>query len=106
MMSDVLTDEGVIANYAIRESSSSSDWATYTLAGATGANNLPGGDLELASAGSTLTISESTTANFAAGTLTMTQAASNALTLRSEEHTSELQSPDHLVCRLLLEKKK
>src|SRR5258708_23665547 len=24
---------------------------------------------------------------------------------RSEEHTSELQSPDHIVCRLLLEKK-
>src|SRR5258708_9940029 len=29
-----------------------------------------------------------------------------AHTYRSEEHTSELQSPDHLVCRLLLEKKK
>src|SRR5258708_23789618 len=29
-----------------------------------------------------------------------------ALGYRSEEHTSELQSPDHLVCRLLLEKKK
>src|SRR5258708_11583592 len=28
------------------------------------------------------------------------------VTSRSEEHTSELQSPDHLVCRLLLEKKK
>src|SRR5258708_18623720 len=27
-------------------------------------------------------------------------------TKRSEEHTSELQSPDHIVCRLLLEKKK
>src|SRR5258708_17316174 len=27
------------------------------------------------------------------------------LIFRSEEHTSELQSPDHLVCRLLLEKK-
>src|SRR5207244_12877739 len=27
------------------------------------------------------------------------------LAARSEEHTSELQSPDHLVCRLLLEKK-
>src|SRR5258708_16168619 len=27
------------------------------------------------------------------------------LQARSEEHTSELQSPDHLVCRLLLEKK-
>src|SRR5690554_2845605 len=33
---------------------------------------------------------------------------SNALikSLRSEEHTSELQSRPHLVCRLLLEKKK
>src|SRR3989442_9371182 len=29
-----------------------------------------------------------------------------AVTLRSEEHTSELQSRPHLVCRLLLEKKK
>src|SRR2546426_7744208 len=29
-----------------------------------------------------------------------------ALKLRSEEHTSELQSPCNLVCRLLLEKKK
>src|SRR2546426_4286694 len=29
-----------------------------------------------------------------------------ALTCRSEEHTSELQSPCNLVCRLLLEKKK
>src|SRR5258708_39540413 len=29
-----------------------------------------------------------------------------AVVMRSEEHTSELQSPDHLVCRLLLEKKK
>src|SRR5574342_1220266 len=28
------------------------------------------------------------------------------LSLRSEEHTSELQSPPDLVCRLLLEKKK
>src|SRR5690348_17997386 len=28
------------------------------------------------------------------------------MALRSEEHTSELQSPVHLVCRLLLEKKK
>src|SRR5207244_7799264 len=31
---------------------------------------------------------------------------SRALAARSEEHTSELQSPDHLVCRLLLEKQK
>src|SRR5690348_17449021 len=31
---------------------------------------------------------------------------SNEVAARSEEHTSELQSPVHLVCRLLLEKKK
>src|SRR5690348_18198491 len=30
----------------------------------------------------------------------------NLVNTRSEEHTSELQSPVHLVCRLLLEKKK
>src|SRR5258708_30839349 len=36
-------------------------------------------------------------AGFAVGLLIASQ--------RSEEHTSELQSPDHLVCRLLLEKK-
>src|SRR5258708_22338958 len=44
-----------------------------------------------------------------AGTQSIVQSG-NALAkfsfLRSEEHTSELQSPDHLVCRLLLEKKK
>src|SRR5207244_12077271 len=34
------------------------------------------------------------------------QAQYQRLRPRSEEHTSELQSPDHLVCRLLLEKKK
>src|SRR5258708_16338722 len=34
------------------------------------------------------------------------QRALDQLDPRSEEHTSELQSPDHLVCRLLLEKKK
>src|SRR5258708_28800921 len=33
-------------------------------------------------------------------------AATPSVISRSEEHTSELQSPDHLVCRLLLEKKK
>src|SRR5258708_24543029 len=32
--------------------------------------------------------------------------APSVLPERSEEHTSELQSPDHLVCLLLLEKKK
>src|SRR5258708_13902160 len=37
---------------------------------------------------------------------TLTANKEKVRTRRSEEHTSELQSPDHLVCRLLLEKKK
>src|SRR5207244_12984042 len=44
---------------------------------------------------------------FPAGqSLSRSRGPAEALRLRSEEHTSELQSPDHLVCRLLLEKKK
>src|SRR5438552_17795233 len=41
----------------------------------------------------------------AEGYLKMDQTALESHGNRSEEHTSELQSPDHLVCRLLLEKK-
>src|SRR5258708_26763087 len=47
---------------------------------------------------------------FAACTVTFTTCSTSSAFMeynsRSEEHTSELQSPDHLVCRLLLEKKK
>src|SRR2546422_8520519 len=42
----------------------------------------------------------------ARGRITTTTDALNNITSRSEEHTSELQSRLHLVCRLLLEKKK
>src|SRR5262245_62720924 len=40
------------------------------------------------------------------GAARVAKAAPDGYTLRSEEHTSELQSLRHLVCRLLLEKKK
>src|SRR5882724_12218403 len=40
------------------------------------------------------------------GWLVITRRAARPPWLRSEEHTSELQSLRHLVCRLLLEKKK
>src|SRR5437879_9138274 len=53
-----------------------------------------------------MTVNEGATAN---QTLTATDADGDALSFtkaaRSEEHTSELQSPMYLVCRLLLEKK-
>src|SRR3712207_8764985 len=41
-----------------------------------------------------------------AGALGFTGASASAAVDRSEEHTSELQSRQYLVCRLLLEKKK
>src|SRR5258708_24493219 len=41
-----------------------------------------------------------------AGAIAPRLMSSMSVAVRSEEHTSELQSPDHLVCRLLLEKKK
>src|SRR2546425_3756995 len=45
-------------------------------------------------------------ASCATGWRTVDRAASGARGMRSEEHTSELQSLAYLVCRLLLEKKK
>src|SRR5690554_7711422 len=41
-----------------------------------------------------------------AADMALTVPGSNTAEMRSEEHTSELQSRPHLVCRLLLEKKK
>src|SRR5258708_9076039 len=41
----------------------------------------------------------------ASGQSALSRSMEDSLMRRSEEHTSELQSPDHLVCRLLLEKK-
>src|SRR5438552_14466713 len=51
-------------------------------------------------------VTSSTAAPPAGPTVPPMLAVPAALAERSEEHTSELQSPDHLVCRLLLEKKK
>src|SRR5690625_6947229 len=44
--------------------------------------------------------------SWAASSIAWSAAAAAARASRSEEHTSELQSRGHLVCRLLLEKKK
>src|SRR5258708_13627064 len=56
-------------------------------------------------ASSAVTVSIARTALFTIGNRAI-QVGSPVSMYRSEEHTSELQSPDHLVCRLLLEKKK
>src|SRR3712207_7289228 len=60
--------------------------------------------------GLSIEISHAVAAAAAAGTLTFSRGQTTMLDLtllwRSEEHTSELQSRQYLVCRLLLEKKK
>src|SRR5688572_31090308 len=50
--------------------------------------------------------SSTTTSNFTLGRKSTTYSAPRYSSVRSEEHTSELQSQSNLVCRLLLEKKK
>src|SRR2546430_4925095 len=47
----------------------------------------------------------SSATNLGVASITMTAAGSGYTSVRSEEHTSELQSQSNLVCRLLLEKK-
>jgi hypothetical protein len=78
MVNDVLAAEGVTANYAIREDSTEEDFSQGTLSGLVATSN-NGGDLELAPAGSDVTILENTSALFSAGTLQGTTASNNAL---------------------------
>src|SRR5207244_10735879 len=51
------------------------------------------------------TMSRPTPSRFSGSYLPLSKESDHLSSERSEEHTSELQSPDHLVCRLLLEKK-
>src|SRR5215216_6930934 len=83
-------------------SSASSGWVSVTLISRLG--------YRLASvasaAGTSDPFAEAKAARRTRPAFSPTWAESSAPAARSEEHTSELQSPDHLVCRLLLEKKK
>lgn len=84
---DIITDliatelaaEGITAAYASRNDNNLTSWAAGTLTSVVASSNVPGGDLELATAGSNVTITENTTSNFSAGTLTGVTAASNSL---------------------------
>src|SRR5690348_17648295 len=79
-------------------------WMLMLLHGVLGFAELSAGDLQAAEAGL------SSAADLAAQIGLAEPAAwrfhANHVEVRSEEHTSELQSPVHLVCRPLLEKKK
>lgn len=80
-----LSAEGITAKAALRWDELQTDWAAGTLSNTIATTNAtdgnPGdGDLELALAGSAVTITENTTTNFSTGTLVSVTAANNALT--------------------------
>ncbi len=76
---DVLAAEGIAQNYALHADLTDVDFNQGILSGTVGALNVGDGDLELAPAGANVTITEATTADFAAGTLTNVIAANNQL---------------------------
>ncbi|MFL5626380.1 MAG: choice-of-anchor Q domain-containing protein, partial [Ktedonobacteraceae bacterium] len=88
-----LAAEGITAAAALRWDEQLTDWQAGTLTNTVATTNAydsnPGdGDLELAAAGTAVTKTESTTANWNAGTLTGVQALNNQLTLASHSGLS------------------
>lgn len=75
----VLADEGVTQNYAVHVDTTDSDFNQGILNNVVGASNVGDGDLELALAGSTVTILEDATADFATGSLSGCVASNNQL---------------------------
>lgn len=78
-LENVLTQEGITVNYAIREDTTQADFAQGILTNTAALLNVDDGDLELAQSGTNLTITEKTTADFASGTLTNVTATNNML---------------------------
>src|SRR5258708_21538823 len=121
-------DVNEAAREAIRQYNNGKNWRPWCTAYTDGACGTKGGSFSVtgspagkilaANGGKFATASPGQATSGGSGTnATATQASYNPKTCafgidlpqvktRSEEHTSELQSPDHLVCRLLLEKKK
>jgi hypothetical protein len=77
----ILVNEGISAAYALRHDMDATSFGAGTLSGV--AVNPLTGELELAKAGSTFTKIETTTADFATGTLSNVTASSNQLALTS-----------------------
>lgn len=77
---NVLAVEGVTAQYASQRDSTQADFSSGTLTNVVAANNVGDGDLELALAGTVVTILEDTTAEFSTGSLYNVVAANNTLT--------------------------
>src|SRR5205807_3884583 len=78
--------------------------AMITIGGIIGAGLFVGSSVAITAAGPAIVITYALTGSLVL--LIMRMLGEMAVDMRSEEHTSELQSPCNLVCRLLLEKKK
>jgi len=78
-LNDVLLAEGIGQNFALNYDSTPADFNMGILSGTTGRSLAGDGDLELTPAGADLSIAESTTAQFATGTLANMSASANAL---------------------------
>ncbi len=80
---NTLASEGITAKYAFDRDTTATDFNAGTLTGVVGASNVDDGDLELVPAGTNVTNTDSTTANFAAGTLVSVDARNNQLNLHA-----------------------
>lgn len=78
-LTDVLAQEGVTKNYAQKSDSTVENFGQGIIDGVVALPDVDDGDLELTRAGTDLTVTEGTTAQFASGTLTNMQAISNTL---------------------------
>jgi len=78
LLSTVLAAEGITASYASRNDSTPTQWSSGTLSNAVATNNISGGDLELAPAGTSLEVIE-TGATFNTGTVGNTHVLNGAL---------------------------
>src|SRR5690348_7583046 len=97
----VTTAPAVIGYFTLPNCAGASQALTYNTTGPVfGCNTITSGVTPQFSQATAVTVTGTT----AATTLISSTGALGSTTLRSEEHTSELQSPVHLVCRLLLEK--
>lgn len=81
LLSNYLIGNGVMAAYAVRRDATATQLALGTTSNVVGATTIGDGDLELKPAGTTTTIIETSTADFATGTLTNTVATNNTLAL-------------------------
>lgn len=74
LLSNYLTAEGVTANYAYQLTETQADWSRGNLSNVSATLNIGEGDLELAPAGSTVTHTDTQSADFQQGTLTSVDA--------------------------------